>query len=207
MRRRQEKRMQRATSASRKRMAGIAIMTVAAAAVAGIVTHAIVRDRQRLAREAEFYEELQVTGNCLRSYHSAQTQFRRTPFYGDEGGLVYANTKHGEGFPDLYEVGGPGSGGPLLKLIFRRFAEAGPGGDVVLGYHFIDIVGDGRGTYDYSRQHGLCAFPASYRRSGAHTLVTDVTGAVYCKDTGGEPVTVFPDVEAEGWVRLHPVDD
>ena len=56
---------------------------------------------------------------ALRAYLSAQNQFKRSDSY-KTGSLVYANTRDGAGFPDLYQIGGPGSDGKVLRLIDRN---------------------------------------------------------------------------------------
>jgi hypothetical protein len=52
---------------------------------------------------------------------------------------------------------------------------------------------------DAAIDRGLWAVPAEYGETGRNTFVIDVTGTVLAKDTGGEPVTAHPGVEAEGW--------
>ena len=131
---------------------------------------------------------------ALRTYLSAQNQFHRTDHYGT-GQLVYANPTDGVGFPDLYKIGGPGSGGKELKLIDFSSAKATPGGSPRAGYLFCDVVFE-----DPSFDCGLCAYPAVYGRSGRNTFMIDVTGVIYQKDTGGKPVAKWPDLEADGWV-------
>ena len=68
------------------------------------------------------------------------------------------------------------------------------------GYYFADIVGDDDGAYDPGKEFGLCAYPCSYGRSGQFTFIVDAAAVVYAKDNGGRPVTVWPDVGAEGWI-------
>ncbi len=140
----------------------------------------------------------------LRTCLGAQNQFHRTPFYGDEVGLAHANPWNGSGFPDLYEVGGPGSGGKKLKLIDLALARARLGGTPRYGYYFCEILGTaGQGPYDFSTDCGLCAFPAEYGRSGRLTYIIDVTGIVLQKDTKGIPVWTYPaDPKAEGWIPV-----
>jgi hypothetical protein len=140
----------------------------------------------------------------LRTYLTAQNQFHRTDFY-EHGFLVYANPKDGKGFPDLYQVGGPGSFGPELRLIDEAFARATSPASPRAGYYFLDITRDTQGgEFDFSIDCGLCAVPARYGNSGKMTFVIDVTGVVYQKDTGGREVTQYPDVAGGGWVPVGP---
>ena len=57
--------------------------------------------------------------------------------------------------------------------------------------------GDGKGNLVAG--HGLCAVPKTHGRTGRKTFVTNIQGTVFEKDTGGEPVDLFPDLTAEGW--------
>ena len=140
--------------------------------------------------------------SALRTYLSAQNQFCRVDHYGT-GQLVYANPTDGVGFPDLYAIGGPGSDGRQLKLIDFAFARATPSGTSRAGYLFCDIIGRaGVGPYDYTKECGLCAFPAEYNVTGRNTFIIDETGIVYQKFMGGKPVTKWPGIEAEGWVPV-----
>jgi prepilin-type N-terminal cleavage/methylation domain-containing protein len=133
----------------------------------------------------------------LRTYLGAQNQFVRTDFYG-LGWLVYANPSQGEGFPDLNELGGPGSGGTVLKMIDLAFAQAIPGGPARAGYVFDDI------TYgDYTIDCGLGAAPKVFARSGRNLFEIDVTGVVYQKlgveADSDTPPQVF---EVSGWIPV-----
>ena len=127
---------------------------------------------------------------ALRTYLGAQNQFHRTDFYGLTW-LVYANPSDGVGFPDLNELGGPGTGGTVLKMIDLAFAQVIPGGRGRAGYVFDDI------TYgaDYTIDCGLGAAPKEFARSGRNLFIIDVTGVVYQKlgvDADGDtPPTVF----------------
>ena len=138
----------------------------------------------------------------LCSYLAAQRTFRTEDFY-RKGTAVFANPVDGIGFPDLHKVGGPEADGELLKLIDRAVAEATSPARVKMGYWYIDIVGDRNGLYDSSKQCGLCAVPAEYGKTGRNTFIINVTGMVYQKDTGGRPVTIWPDVEKEGWLPFE----
>ncbi len=65
---------------------------------------------------------------CMRTYLGAQATVHRTDFY-DNVFLVYANNgdkaaKGDTGLPDLYEIGGPDSGGLVIKMIDKIFAKA-----------------------------------------------------------------------------------
>ena len=140
---------------------------------------------------------------AVRTYLGAQNQFHRTDFYGT-GSPVWANPWNGSGFPDLYEVGGPASGGTKLKLIDLALARARLGGKPRAGYYFCEILGAaGKGPYDFSTDCGLCAFPAEYNRTGRNTFIIDVTGVVYQKDTKGWPVWIYPDfAKSKGWIPV-----
>jgi hypothetical protein len=72
----------------------------------------------------------------------------------------------------------------------------------LMGYRLIDISGTNGGPYDRKVECGICAFPEDYLRSGKFTYIMDVSGIVYAKDNGGEPVTVWPDVGADGWLDI-----
>ena len=139
----------------------------------------------------------------LRTYCAAQSMYRRKDWDGD-GIFEYA-------FPYVMlstqrlPVTGP------IRLIDDAFANASRdnplSGTTVPnhGYLFVDLVGDANKDAYYDGKgncvhgYGLCAYPAEYGRTGRNTFVIDIQGTVYMKDTGGEPVTVFPDVEKEGW--------
>ncbi len=171
---------------------GIVVACLAGIAILAIAVPSILQSRMSSGEE---------TGLAtLKMYLGAQGIFHRKDFYGI-GKKVYANPTDGVGFPDLHQLGGPGSGGEVLKLIDLSFARATPGGRPRGGYFFCDITGDSQGPWDYATNCGLCAYPARYRkgRRPRYARIIDVTGAVYQKDTGGKPVTVWPDVEAEGW--------
>ena len=132
---------------------------------------------------------------ALRSYLGAQNMFHRTDFY-QRGFLSYANPKAGKGFPDLYEIRRPGSGGTAPKMVDLAFARATSPERPRAGYYFVDLVYE-----DYSIDCGLCAVPAKYGETGRRTFVIDVTGVVYESDNGGKAVTTFPDLE-RGWVPV-----
>ena len=139
---------------------------------------------------------------ALRTYLGAQNVFRRSRRYGEREPFQYANPWKGAGFPDLHQVGAPDPGKDPLDIIDSAFAEAGLGGTPRAGYHFCDILGDKDGPYDFTKRFGLCAFPHEYGETGQYTYVVNETGTVYCKNTGGFPVNIFPDVEREGWVSV-----
>lgn len=152
-----------------------------------------VRRRGRPDRRARSNETAAVA--ALRTYLAAQSQFHRTDFY-DKGFLTYANPKDGKGFPDLYQIGGPGSGGAVLKLMDLSFAKATTPERARAGYCFVDLVYD-----DYTVDCGLCAVPAEYGETGVHTFIIDVTGVVYRTDNGGKPLTSYP-ANMAGWVPV-----
>lgn len=139
----------------------------------------------------------------LRIYCAVQSMYRRKDWDGD-GVFEYA-------FPyTLLNTQRLPKSGPI-KLIDDAFANASRdnplSGTTVPnhGYLFVDLVGDAKvKSYDDGKGncvhgYGLCAYPAEYGRTGRMTFVTTIEGTVYMKDTEGKPVTVFPDVEKEGW--------
>ena len=136
---------------------------------------------------------------CLRLYLSGQARFAKKARYGEKVGRVYANPINGAGLPDLYQVGGPDSRGQLLEFVERDFAEAVAAHRPKYGYFHLDILGDRNGLYDFSKDCGLCAVPAEWNVTGRNTYIINVTGMIYQKDNGGRPVTVWPNVEKEGW--------
>jgi len=135
----------------------------------------------------------------LLAYHGAQEAFLESGSYGPEKS-VYANPIDGSGYRDLYRIGYPdAAGGRLTELIDRSIADAHGGRAEPrpkAGFLFLDITGNSEGPYDYAHQFGLCAYPHSYERTGRHTYIIDSSGAIYWKDIGGRPVTVWPDVRA-----------
>ena len=139
--------------------------------------------------------------DALNTYASAQVHFHRNDHYGI-GKQVHANPRDGTGFPDLHEIGGPGPGSKVLNLIDRDLAEATSPERAMRGYWFVDITGDANGPYDHSKQFGLCAVPAEYRRSGRRTFIIDVRGKVYQSIIEGDSLTTWPDLEEEGWIPL-----
>ena len=141
----------------------------------------------------------------LRQYLGGQGTFQREDRYG-KGRIVFANCINGKGFADLYRVGGPldEPDGTELKLISLDLARARSPETAWAGYWFVDIVGDAISGkhYDYTKGCGLCAVPAEYMVTGLNTFIIDIRGTVYKKDNGGRPVTVFPDVEKDGWLPV-----
>ena len=141
---------------------------------------------------------------ALRAYCSAQHVFRKTPRY-DDTRLVFANPKDGRGFVDLWRVGGPlpktgERDGAELEMIDVAFARAASPATPKAGYWYIDIVADKRdGLFDFTKQCGLCAVPARHGTDGRRTFILREDGTVWSKDNGGKPVTVWPDVERDGW--------
>ena len=136
---------------------------------------------------------------ALRTYLGGQNQFHRTDFY-DLGWLVYANPTNGVGFPDLNELGGPGSGGSELQMIDVTFANATPGGTARAGYVFDDLV-----YGDYTIDCGLGAAPKEFNRSGRNLFVIDVTGVVF-QQQGADadsdtPPTAYP-ASMSGWIPV-----
>ncbi len=139
---------------------------------------------------------------AMRAYLGAQGTFQREDRYG-KGKLLHANPVDGIGFPDLYRVGGPldEPDGTEIKLIDLAFARATSPETARAGYWFVDIVGDAVAGkhYDYTRDCGLCAVPATYNETGLWTFIIDPRGTVHWRDNGGEPVTVWPDVQKDAW--------
>lgn len=138
----------------------------------------------------------------LRAYAAAQNNYRRMD-HDDDGVYEYAHP-----YVKLYT--GEADEMPLM-LIDDAFANASmdapPGGLTAAktGYLFHDLVGD-EGGQDYDdgkgnlvAGHGLCAVPETHNRTGRNTFVVNIQGTVFKKDTGGDPVNLFPDVAAEGW--------
>jgi hypothetical protein len=147
-------------------------------------------------------EKRAVSG--LRAYLGAQGTFQRVDRYNKEM-LVYANPKDGTGFPDLYQIGigrpGSAADASAMKLIDLAFARATSPATAKAGYYYVDITSEvGLGDYEYSNACGLCAVPAQHGKTGLNTFIVDLTGVVYKKDTGGRPVTVYPDTTKDGWV-------
>jgi hypothetical protein len=140
--------------------------------------------------------------NCLRLWLRGQALFAKSARYGKESGRVYANPVNGAGLPDLYRVGSPDSGGQPLEFIERDFAEATAPHKPKYGYFYLDIVGGRNGLYDFTKDCGLCAVPAEWNVTGRNTYIINVAGTVHQKDTGGRPVTIWPDVEKEGWIAV-----
>ncbi|MHC4253228.1 MAG: DUF2950 family protein [Planctomycetota bacterium] len=140
---------------------------------------------------------------ALRTYLMAQNIFHKNIYYGEDTGLVYANPKDGKGFVDLHSLSGPATGGEPLKLVDKPFADATSPATPKSGYWFVDITAGPQGPFDNEVECGLCAVPAEHGKSGFKTFIVDVSGRIYGKDNGGRPVTVWPDVEKEGW---QPVD-
>ncbi len=109
---------------------------------------------------------------ALRTYLFAQNYYQRT-----EG-------RHAT----LAELG-------RLLLIGKAMAEATSPDRSHGGYYFAEI------TSRFEFDVGLCAVPAVYGKTGRNTFVIDVTGVVYWKDTGGNPVRTWPDI-ADGWTPI-----
>lgn len=119
---------------------------------------------------------------ALRTFLGAQATFHRTDFYNNQR-LVYANKGDGSsigltGFSDLYEVGGPDSGGQVIKMIDKIFAKAAftGVGNPRAGYVFDDIQ-----YGDYSIDCGLGAAPKLFARGGRNKFVIDITGVTFMK--------------------------
>ena len=109
---------------------------------------------------------------ALHTYLGAQNHYQRT-----EGGHA-----------TLAELG-------RLRLIDKAMAEATSPDRPRWNYYFVEIRTEGAAI------PGLCAVPAVYGKTGRNTFVIDVTGVVYWKDTGGNPVRTWPDI-ADGWTPI-----
>jgi len=164
--------------------------------VGGVAVVAAIAIPNLLSSRTASNEAAAVAG--CRAYLAAQGVFQRVDRY-NRNMLVYANPKDGTGFPDLYRIGGPldRPDGTELKLIDLAFARATGPESPKAGYYFVNLEYD-----DYSIDCGLCAVPAQYGKSGLSTFVIDLTGTVYKKDTGGRPVTRYPDVVQDGWLPV-----
>ena len=126
----------------------------------------------------------------LRNYLCYQNLFDEEERYPGRG-LRFANPFDGAGFPDLYHLGGR----ELREWVDPAFAAATDPQHSIDGYYFVDITGSRRtGPYNYARECGLCAVPAEYGRTGINTHIVDVQGTCFQGDTGGKPVTSFPDL-------------
>ena len=131
----------------------------------------------------------------LMACGGAQNSFHRADHYGI-GKQVFANPIDGRGFPDLCS---PPSG-DKLGLIDDAFARATDPSSHKSGYYFADITHHSDGTLlDFSKEFALCAVPAEYGKTGTMTLVLHPSGQVYQKDTGGKPVTRWPNLREDGW--------
>jgi len=130
--------------------------------------------------------------SALRRYVFAQHRFHSGAHY-KRGPGVYANPGDGLGFPDLYRVGGPDSEGELLEMIPVEMARATSPAQPFNGYYFVDLTGDGKRSYDYRTDYGICAVPADYPRTGLYTFVIDPTGTAYYRDIGGKEFLTYPD--------------
>ncbi len=161
------------------------------------------------------FNETAAAGS-LHLYVRMQERFRTRDRYGI-GRKVYANPVDGAGFRDLYHIGHDGAAAPENPhpcLVDASLARA----DLALsevrpshGYVFANILGDAEGPYDYTRQHGLCAMPYEYGRSGRFMFIVNEAGRIYQKDACAArpsaraqpcPLITWPDVEKEGWLPV-----
>jgi len=136
----------------------------------------------------------------LKTYCSAQSIFHRTDYDGD-GALEYCGPSNPEA-TSFTHLSTTVVDGERLHFIDAAMAAATSPETPKAGYYFVDIAAGSDGkAYDATRQHGLCAVPAAYGALGRNTFVVDDSGIVYQKDTGGRPVTEFPEVEGidSGW--------
>ena len=130
---------------------------------------------------------------ALRTFLGAQATFHRTDFY-TNGYLVYANKG------DATEIGGPDSGGIVIKMIDKIFAGAAYSAAAPkprAGYLFDDIA-----YGDYSIDCGLGAAPKEFARGGRNKFVIDITGVTYMKmlTTTEPPEVAYPAVSA--WIPV-----
>ena len=164
----------------------VAVLAIVLACVTGIECQ-----RARVRRGNEF-----AAARALSAYCKAQELFRQERHY--QGRVkVYANKVDGRGFVDLYRLGGADSQGELLSLIPEEMARATSPAHPYKGYYFVDLAGRGSRGFDHTVDHGLCAVPADYPRSGLRTFIVDVTGDVFWHDTGGKAQSVYPE---PGWI-------
>jgi type II secretory pathway pseudopilin PulG len=114
---------------------------------------------------------------------SAQATFHRTDFYG-KGEPVYANPVDGNGFSDLFSIGGDTPSPKVIGLIDSSLAEAKIGsGTPKHGYYFADVTMSGDGNpFDHAIEFAICAVPAAYGRSGRNIYIMDVSGSIYMAD-------------------------
>lgn len=119
----------------------------------------------------------------LRAYCTAQSIFRRHPWYGGTG-LSYAKP-----YTDLYEIATPAE---KPHLIDKGFSDAlDGGGKPKAGYNY-DKVTDFTASVEYNLQ----AIPAAWNKTGRSTFIVDDSGAVYKKDMkseGAKKLTAWPD--------------
>ena len=81
---------------------------------------------------------------------------------------------------------------PLSGYWFKAIPNYEDAAGKKVAYH----NGDGRSIGRF----GFAAYPAEYDRSGKMTYILNEAGTVFQKDTGGEPIEVFPaDPIKEGW--------
>jgi hypothetical protein len=137
----------------------------------------------------------------LCAYLNAQGTYHQQDWDGD-GVREYA--AH---YVDLFELVDVDGETQEPHLIDRALAEATSPKTPRSGYYFINITGDVNGPYDCTRQFGLCAVPAEYRRDGRQTYIVNQEGVVYFKENGGKPVTTWPDISAEAEERWLPMNE
>jgi len=133
----------------------------------------------------------------LRSIAAGQNSWHRNDYDGND---ILDYTPN---YRNLYYQ--PDENGKPVAFIQKYLADAsGPGGVSWNGYLFADITGDADGPYDYKFEFGACAYPANYKEFNGITYITNATGYIYRKDTGGKPITVWPkDPEKAGWILIH----
>lgn len=190
------------------RKRGLAVLLVAAAiGVAALVVCLLAGTSRSIASNVD------AAAATLRAYHYAQQEFRSEDRYGI-GKAVFANPMDGTGMPDLWRIGGPGSGGTHVGLLTRSTAMASARyGEAKAGYVFYEVVKRRGEHLDYGKESVLCAIAEESGRHEPGALVIDETGEVlhlrsamhvYREATRADPEgPSWPeDPAAEGWVRV-----
>ena len=166
----------------------------------GLVGVSAVAILLRLRDQEQHVVQRTVVLAHLQFYAEFQAEFKKRSLYGPERGAVFANPTDGRGFPDLYKVKGANDREAETGLIGREWAEATSPDKAYQGYYYIDVVADGNGPLDFTERCGICACPVE---ADSPTLIADESGAIYEKWLNGARVTVWPDLEGEGWTPVR----
>ena len=145
-------------------------------------------------------ERLAIALSCLGAYSELQAEFRKEPRYRSSDRRMYANRFHGNGFGDLYAVTHADGSSTHLGMIRKPWADAVSPETAYFSYYYVDIFGDARGHFDFTKRCGICAVPVD--DTWLPTLIADEGGGVYMKHLRGRSVTMWPDVEQSGWECL-----